>query len=51
VAGRAYSPGYLGNILVGGIASAVVWGIYGSSASVTFFIKLPPRTPEPLGFL
>ena len=29
-----WRPGWIGNVLVGGVAAVVVWGIYGPSASV-----------------
>ena len=29
-----WRPGWIGNVLVGGVAAVLVWGIYGPSASV-----------------
>ena len=29
-----WRPGWIGNVLIGGVAAVVVWGIYGPSASV-----------------
>ena len=33
-AAKVWRPGWIGNVLVGAVASAVVWGIYGPLASV-----------------
>src|SRR5438045_9538388 len=33
-AAKVWRPGWIGNVLVGAVASVVVWGIYGPLASV-----------------
>jgi hypothetical protein len=33
--GNVYSPGWLGNVVIGAVASIVIWGLYGSLAKVS----------------
>jgi hypothetical protein len=42
--GRILRPGFLGNMLIGGIAAVVSWGLYGPAG--TFCIKCAGSVPE-----
>jgi hypothetical protein len=34
---RIWRPGWIGNVLVGGIAAILIWGLYGPCASIDIF--------------
>jgi hypothetical protein len=38
---KIWHPGWAGNLFLGGIASVLIWGIYGSSASFDLLGKTP----------
>ncbi len=39
--GRHWHPGWTGSALIGGVAAALIWGIYGSSASFDLLGQTP----------
>jgi hypothetical protein len=44
--GRIARPGFLGNVLIGGVAATISWGLYGPFAASPL-IGGPPTTSEP----
>jgi hypothetical protein len=45
---RVYRPGWIGNILVGGVAALVFWGLYGPMAAAVVIGPQDASTLEPI---
>ncbi|MDP3774017.1 MAG: hypothetical protein Q8Q85_07080 [Gemmatimonadales bacterium] len=45
---RVYRPGWVGNVLIGGIAALVFWGLYGPMAAAVLMGPIDPAAPQPL---
>lgn len=46
--GRIVRPGFLGNILIGGTAAAISWGLYGPFSAYPLFGDTSTDTSEPI---
>ena len=45
---RIVSPGFLGNALIGGVAAAISWGLYGPFAGINLAEGVPAGASPPL---
>lgn len=45
---QIYRPGWIGNILVGGVAALVLWGLYGPMANAILIGSIPTSSPAPI---
>jgi hypothetical protein len=46
--GRIWRPGFFGNILIGGIAAIISWGMYGPFAAYYLISNTTPNNNEPI---
>ena len=45
---RVWIPGFIGNMIIGGVAAAISWGLYGPLSSMALFKSPTPGTLSPV---